>query len=402
MSRRYYRPAALRYLKARLWNLARPGFWITAIFLSVIGLSIKEYLKYTNSPTQKPTISRQPTNSSLSKEDKAIAADIDNLPVLYNDSRQTSLQLPTGRTLKQNTQASNSQDSSDSLEQSQNLASDAKSNAGKKYTSDNSSSTGLENPFVVKADNLLQSDIFQPQSRLPAVNSSTLSSSMPGLAPTSTGVGGGLVNSINSNYSQTIALPSPSSTTNPSINSNTNNNPNSVGVVGQLPLTNNLPIGQSLPTNNSPQILPPTGQVIRNPLNPSTVTGYTQPQVTNQPQNPYSTLNPYSTFNPYSYLQYSYIQYRTNRNAYLNRYNSINNSSQSLPSTVPYPSVVSPGTYTTPYYTQTPNQGVVSPSSPAITNSYNYPSLQQPTQGYQYNYPGMYSNGIRVNGYTQP
>lgn len=93
MPQRHYPPAYLRYLKARLWNLARPSFWGTAIVLSVVGLVIKEY--WTNpdflakSQTNPVASPQQPVDSSLSAEDKAIAADIDNLPVLYNDARKT-------------------------------------------------------------------------------------------------------------------------------------------------------------------------------------------------------------------------------------------------------------------------------------------------------------------------
>lgn len=438
MSRHHYPPAFLRYLKARLWNLARPSFWITAIFLSALGLVIKEYWMHPDVLTQQqkqPVASTQPADSISHQDDKNITADIDTSPVLYGKSGQTSLPLPRTATLRQNTRTSNSKDTSDNSNQSQ-IASNAQSNSGKQETTNPPSALSWENPFLVQADNLLQGNSFQSnyfQSNNSQTNSQTnkllgVYSSILDYAPprgTSTSTPVGVASGNQTNYTQPVTSVNPAQTT---LNQSTNltasldSNTNSVDVRQSVP-TYNVPVAQSVPIYNVPvgvgqslptynysipsQILPPANRVTRDPNNPGIVTGYTQPQITNQQP------NPYSTFNPYSYLQYSYIQYRTNRNAFLNRYQNLS-SGQVSPSTIPTATVVSPNmyttpTYTTPYYTQTPGQGmVVTPYNPVVTNSYNSPTLQQPTQGYQYNLSspipnyGQYPNTRRINGYMYP
>jgi len=392
MPRRYYPPASLRYLKARLWNLARPSFWVTAILLSLVGLVIKEY--WTNpdflTQKQKPQVaSHQSTDPYLSEEDKAIAADIDSLPVLYNDAEQTSLQR-TASTPQENNQLTNGKDLSDDLSsKGQAGASHAQSNPGGD-TGNYSSAPKLENPFLTQAENVLQEGLNSStaSSIQPGVAPNT-SSIQPGVVPTSTSLGVGSANQTN--YSQSVAPVSPSQTTiNPSINQNLpsfNSNTTSIGP--------NSYVGQSLPTNNSlGQIPPPTTGVSRDTLTPSTVTGYTQPPPITQVQNPYSTLNPYSD------LQSNY----QGLNRFSNRYNNLN-SGQAFPSAVPSTSVVSPATsaaptYTTPYYPQTQN--------PGVTNNYGSSGLQQPAQVSQYNlsYPrqnvGQYPSGGQINGYSYP
>ncbi|NRB06224.1 MAG: hypothetical protein HRU34_01860 [Richelia sp.] len=42
MSRRYP-PGYLLYFKAQVWNLANPSFWVSAIFVSVVGIVIYQY-----------------------------------------------------------------------------------------------------------------------------------------------------------------------------------------------------------------------------------------------------------------------------------------------------------------------------------------------------------------------
>ncbi|NJL09925.1 MAG: hypothetical protein HC908_06300 [Calothrix sp. SM1_7_51] len=92
MPRSQYPSPNLRFLRARLSNLARPSFWGTAIFLCVIGFVIKEYWsnpdflsrgQQNSAPTQQNT-----SQTYLSDEDKAIAADIDNLPVLLEEGKE--------------------------------------------------------------------------------------------------------------------------------------------------------------------------------------------------------------------------------------------------------------------------------------------------------------------------
>ncbi len=365
MSRRYYPPASLRFLKARLWNLARPSFWVTAIFLSLIGLLIKEYWTNPDFFTQqrKPQVaSHQSADPSLSEEDKAIAADIDSLPVLYNDVEHTA------STSQEKTQLTNSKNLSNDLGQVG--TSHAQSNPSGD-TVNSSSAPKIENPFLAQAENLLKGNVYSSTASpiQPGVVP-TASSTQPGVVPTSLGLGVGSPNQ--SNYSQSASPVSPSQTTinNPSTTQNLpsfNSNTTSIG--------SNSYVGQSLPTNNSPsQITPAMTGVSRDTLTPNTVTGYTQPQPTTQLQNPYSSLNPYSDLQ--SHYQGS--------NRFSNRYNNLS-SGQAFPSTVPSNSVVSPATYaaptyTTPYYPQTQSSGVVTPSYPAVTNNYGYSGSQQPAQ----------------------
>ena len=389
MQRRSYPPASLRYLKARLWNLSRPGFWVTAIFLSAIGLTIKEYWTHPDFLTKvqnKQVASNQPANS-LSKEDKAIAADIDNLPVLYNDAEQTSLP-PTVITPKENTQANNSKSLLDALNSTgQTSASEGKSNSSVEAHS--SSAPNLENPFLTQAETLLQVGTSGTNSQLSGSNSSTSSTVQPGVAsayPNSS------LGSANQTNSQSIAPISPSQ---PPFNQSSNQNQPSLNGIPTIIRQNSL-VGQSLPTNNLPnQINPQTNGLTGYPINSgSTGTGYPQPAITN----PYSTPNSYSRDDQARYVI----------NQLLNRYTNPG-SGQVLPNAVPSTPIVPPvtnsaPTYMTPYYyNQTPSQGVVSPSNPTGTSNYTTPG-QVP----QYNYsspsqiPGQYSGGNQVNGYRYP
>ncbi|WP_427159114.1 hypothetical protein ACQFX9_24130 [Aliinostoc sp. HNIBRCY26] len=89
MKNNHYPPAYLRYLKARLMNLGRPSFWGTAIFLSVVGLIIHEYWANPDifgARNDAALNSSDPLGASLSREDRAIAADIDNLPLLFGNN----------------------------------------------------------------------------------------------------------------------------------------------------------------------------------------------------------------------------------------------------------------------------------------------------------------------------
>lgn len=90
-------PANLRYLKARLRPLLRPQVWGTIIFLLVVSTvagiyfaNLEEFIADDNRDT--PTLSNdndtdndRATESNISPEDRAIAADIDISTVLEND-----------------------------------------------------------------------------------------------------------------------------------------------------------------------------------------------------------------------------------------------------------------------------------------------------------------------------
>lgn len=100
-------PANLRYLKARLRPLLRPQVWGTIIFLLVVSTvagiyfaNLEEFMAEENQGT--PTLNSnnnaeddQAPESSISAEDRAIAADIDVSTVLENDLAANSETLET-------------------------------------------------------------------------------------------------------------------------------------------------------------------------------------------------------------------------------------------------------------------------------------------------------------------
>ncbi|KAB8318072.1 hypothetical protein SD81_022900 [Tolypothrix campylonemoides VB511288] len=294
MSRRHFPPAHLRYLKARLWNLSRPGFWGAAIFLSVVGLTIKEYWANPNFFTdwqKNQFAAKVPDNSSLSEEDRAIAADIDNLPVLFNtDSDKEN--SPPARTTRntQNTQAKNSRGGLLEALNSKNQtsATDDKSKASVKE-GDSAAALKLENPFVAQAENLLQLKNFQSGSNSQAVNALTPSFGQQDPVKNSFGLGTGLADTTRPN--QNIASESALQT---ALNQSKNQNqPNLNGSTSTQ--KNPFEPSQLSNQNRSSQIVPSIG------LSPNTInsntgtgstqsglisgTGYAQPPVTNGLQN---------------------------------------------------------------------------------------------------------------------
>ncbi|BAY46548.1 hypothetical protein SAMD00079811_41600 [Scytonema sp. HK-05] len=294
MSRRHYPPAHLRYLKARLWNLSRPGFWGAAIFLSVVGLTIKEYWANPSFFTdwqKNQFAANQPAKSSLSEEDRAIAADIDSLPVLFNtDSGNEN--SPAARTTKptQKTQAKNSRDILlEALNsKSQTSATDDKSKASVKE-GDSAPAPKLENPFVTQAENLLQLKNFQSGSNSQAVNALTPSFGQQDPVKNSFGLGTGLADTTRPN--QNIASESALQT---ALNQSKNQNqPNLNGTTSTQ--KNLFEQSQLSNQNRSSQIIPSTG-LSPNTINPNigtgstqsgliSGTGYIQPPVTNGLQN---------------------------------------------------------------------------------------------------------------------
>ncbi len=423
MSPRRYPPAYLRYLKARLWNLARPGFWGTAIFLSVVGLIIKEYWTrpdfFTSFSGQKKQVaSQKPTNSTLSAEDKAIAADIDNLPVLFYDIDSAASLAATTTTPKQNTQPNNNNSLLNDISKQQAAATNAKSNSGLKLANPTPTAK-VENPFVVQAENLLRLQNFQNRSNFLGVNSFTALPPQQGAGETSFAGGTGLTNRNNStqNIAPVDALQTAlnQSSTNRQDLPNLNNN-------GTSSIQAN-PFERSQPTNSLPnQTFSPSTGLIQEAIAPVTYgTDYTQIRNTNPSQNPISIPN--NPNNPNNNIDsrstYTQNQYPNrsvnNLSTYIqnqfpdiyNRFNS-NQPFSNVPSPAPTVTPIAPiAPNITPNYTQTPNQGVVtpsnSPSNPAVTNYNENFRWQQPTQAPQYNssspaqIPGQSTGNGQVN-----
>jgi hypothetical protein len=325
MSRRHHPPAQLRYLKARLWNLARPGFWGTAIFLSVVGLVIKEYWTHPEFFTQwqRNQAANQSTNSYISQEDRSIAADIDNLPVLYNTDSDQKTSLATTPDPKQETQAKNSKGLLEALNsKNPKSASDAQTQASVKEN-DSVPAQKLENPFVAQAENLLQlpkiqtGSTHQVNTLTPSFNQQNpfdlatqlAEKTRPNQNLTSQSA---LQTAIDQSKSQN--QPNLNSTTSTQINpfkpsqlspdnagaqnlvpstgsSRNTTNPLTTGTntpqSGQIAGTNYTQSGfQNIPQNRiSGTSYPQQGLNNLFPQNPTSIPGYTQPGVTNFPQN---------------------------------------------------------------------------------------------------------------------
>ncbi len=325
MPNRHYPPAYLRYLKARLWNLGRPGFWVTAIFLSVVGLVTWEYWSNPDIfvyKQKKQVASQKPVDSSLSEENKAIAADIDNLPVLFNDFDEAALSLTTN-TPKENTEGKKSNSLLDDLINKQKSLSDSKL---KPVNLD--PPPVIKNPFIAQTENLLRTGTVDSNSQFLGIKSFSGASETES-EQTSSSLGIGLTNQTNKNQNSLSISPLQAA-----LNESTNQKLSGVNGLGRISDRGTNPI---LPLNSLPSQIPTTG------LNPAT--GYTSTGTNLQP-NPYSNLN----------------------------------SGQSQ--VTPPVNSVAP-TNIAPYSSQSPNQSVVAPTSP--TGYVNY-GLQQPTQAPQPTY----------------
>ncbi|MFN6461567.1 MAG: hypothetical protein RMZ41_006920 [Nostoc sp. DedVER02] len=393
MSHRDYPPAYLRYLKARLLNLGRPSFWVTAIFLSVLGLVTWEYWSNPDIfvyKQKKQVASQKPADSSLSEENRAIAADIDNLPVLFNDFEQASLSL-TANTPNEKAKDTENQSFLEDVVNKQKSTNDAKLNPALGVSGDTSST--VKNPFVVQTENLLRTGGGDNNNQFLGFKTLNAPSESTGEEQTSSSLGIGFTNQTNKNQNSVSINPLQAA-----LNQSTNQKlssfngsatvPNALGQVSDSKTTLIPPIN-SLTSQNS---LPVTG------LTPGT--GYNTSTGTNLQQNPSNNLNNGQLL-PNSGLNTStgYTSPGTNlpQNPYNNNpYNNLNNG-QVLPNVAPVaPPVTSTApTNISPYSSQIPNQGVIAPingnyglQQPMQPPQSNYGSygLQQPTQPSQSNY----------------
>jgi hypothetical protein len=436
MPHRHYPPAYLRYIKARLWNLGKPSFWGTAIFLSVVGLVIREYWSSPDVFTYKQNnqvTSTRPKDPSLTAEDKAIAADIDNLPALYNDLENINLPAIT-TTSQEKSQANKSKGFLQDVISKQLSSNSVKSNSDL-GTVNNASVPKEQNPFVSQTENLLRFGTLENGSQFSGVKSLNTAGS-------SSRLGIGTDQSENSSSISPLQSPVNQSSNQPLSSFNgTNSTPtnslgqSSYGGIQTLPnsspsqiLTPNTGLNGSSgyiqptvpnPTPNSynnlnnRQALP--NQTFSPTTRLNTGTGYIQPTV----PNPYNNLNntqalPNQTFSPTPRLNTGtgYIQPIVPTNATPNYYNNLNNGqalpSQTQPSSgVPFVNSVTP-TNVAPYSIQAPNSNVVTPATPVVPGNSDNFSWQQPTQLPQSNLsvprqiPGQYTGGVQNNGYSYP
>ncbi|MEA5571195.1 hypothetical protein [Calothrix sp. UHCC 0171] len=175
MKNRRYASPYFRYLKARLWNLTRPGFWGTAIFLSVVGLVIREFWARPDMLTRQNSNStgqQSESSSTLSDEERAVAADIDNLPVLAYDFERGLESIPSPEVI-----ATPKKANKNPLEEAfskQNTVKETKLNSS---ATNSNSLPKFNNPFLSEANSLLQFTNTQSNSRFASLNPLNKSSS---------------------------------------------------------------------------------------------------------------------------------------------------------------------------------------------------------------------------------
>ncbi|WP_071191957.1 hypothetical protein [Trichormus sp. NMC-1] len=330
MSDRNYPPAYLRYFKARLSNFLRPSFWVTGVFLLVIVLVIREYWLnpelFTKLQTKKAAAEKT-AETSLSEEDKAIAADIDNMPTLLNDFEQASVSANV-TTFPSKIQPNNSDSFIEDVINQKNAADEDK------YKSilgiaNSISSQPEKNPFVVQAENLLKIENSDYKSRFLDTNNSPISPEPTAITDVSNLNQGLTTNQTTNNQSTVVISPLEAAIKKWS---NTQLNP-AISNVGVSPIS---------PTNSLPNQGLPSGSIM----------GYNQLKVTNSPQNSYGNLNSIQT--------------------------------------TPNIGISTTGTSALPnntYPVQVPSQGIVNSTAPVGYGINANNSLQQPSQLPQSNLP---------------
>ncbi|MGB3651838.1 MAG: hypothetical protein WBA41_11595 [Rivularia sp. (in: cyanobacteria)] len=388
MSRRHSSPR-LRYLKARLSILARPSFLVAVVFLSAVGLVTKEYwtnpdfLKSFQNTQISPTTS---SNQTLSEEDRAIAADIDNLSVLDYDKRKAN--IPVNPNIKDSNKIKKENEAQLSkildVAKQEPKADEINPNTNSQAT--NIPSISQENPFLKQAKDLLQFNINPSQKDASVNNLSPFSATQ--IPQSSFNLG------INNTQTQN-ALPESALQTainQSSRNSQTQDSAANTSIdknnFGQLPQTQKSPVDRGLRQNQSNQEVDttifnqPLNTQPQNPYNNQLPTNnYTQPGLNNQFQNPYDNNNNQFPAN-------NYTQPGLNNQAQ-NPYGNNNNQ-------FPANNYTQPGLnnqFQNPYgnnNNQVP-ENYVQPTNPY--NNFNNNPQQNP-------YTNFNNNQIRNNGYS--
>jgi hypothetical protein len=337
MPERNYPPAYFRYLKARLSNFLRPSFWGTGFFLVAVGLVVKAYWSnpgiFTVQPNQEPnkeTVKKEAAD--ISEEDKAIAADIDNMPTLFSDFAQATLSTTTIN-VENRIEKNNSPIFVEDEINQQNVATNEVKSKSRLISVSNVSSPSAKNPFILQSQNLLQLDKNYVENESLGINNIT---TLPGkTAPTTAdNLAIGLIHQ-NTNNQNTIIVNPLETVLKQSLNTNQTNSLDSNKGIRQISLTNSV-LNQALPANSN--------------------MGYIQPTVTNQPQNAYTNFNS--------------LQAAPNKDITTNVINPVPNN---------------------PYLVQPPIQGVVNSTTPVGYVNYGNNTIQQPGQLQQptLSYPGQ-------------
>ena len=200
MSSFHHRSPRLRYLRARLSIFTRPSFLAAVVFLSCLGFVVKEYWTNPNflklAQSQELTSQTPSSQSSLSDEDKAIAADIGNLSVLDYDKQQANIPITTniddGNKIRQQNEAQLNKILD--LAQKNQKANQIKPNTPKSQTA-NTLSTSQQNPFLRQAEDLLKFNLDSGNTNATSNNFSPFSATQTPQSSLNSGINNG--NSVN-------------------------------------------------------------------------------------------------------------------------------------------------------------------------------------------------------------
>ncbi|WP_062288758.1 hypothetical protein [Nostoc piscinale] len=349
----------------------------------MLGLVIREYWTNPEAFTGKQdgeVTTQQADNSSLSAEDKAIAADIDNLPVLYNDAEQAENQA----IVSSPTDNSKPKKGKDFLQDVINKQKSSKNTKSTSISGISGATSGFDskNPFVAQTESLLQFGIQNGSGNQLLNSSSQPQGSTNNPYAVGTGTNQTPNNPYNSITPSVTTLPTSTNQTTPSnINSATANPGNSFGQTPYTGLSQNLSNINSTTTNFSnnsgrtsntsiPQSLPTNTQNFLPNSSLNSGTSYIQPSVPSQPTNYYNGVN---TAQP------------------------LTNSVPSINTTQPINSVAP--TNTTPTAVQNSSAYIVTPSAPASYQNNRYfrgLPVQIPSNT---SVPGQYTGGVQGNPY---
>ncbi|MBD2346675.1 hypothetical protein [Anabaena subtropica] len=416
MSNRRYPPPYWRYLKARLLNLGKPSFWGTAIFLCAVGLVIQQYLTNPevsiNSNRNTEDTLADTEESSISDEDKAIAADIDNLQSLFADTEP--IISPERTTNSQDNQNKTPLPNTTSKPQSVNSP---KPNVNSGVVNAQSPIPVEKNIFVSEAENLLRFGATD-NNQLLGYKLGNGSSQPTGETANSSLLRPGFVNqnnssqNLNSNGLLPTGLNQSTNQTQPSIYNNPSTIINSTGVTSYGGVTYSLPtstqpsqtFSPSRGLNSGLDYTQPSsfnnlnnGQAV--PLNTrlNSGTGYIQPS-------PYNNLNNNQPIAPNTGINSGtgYIQ-PTTQNIPPNPVNNLNYL-QNLPNQNQSTSNFITGTSPIigPYTVRNPRVNPNTTTNPMIPS--NYGNSQIPQSNFPNNNlpQGQNINGIQNNGYSYP
>ena len=407
MSPHRYRPVFLRYLKARLWNLAQPSFWGTLIFLFVVGLLIKQYWtnsnfvfrpRTQNSENQNPE-NTQPLESFLSEEDRAIAADIDNLPVLFYESRQQDLSTRVNKLKKKA--------SSENLVKQQNILPNQSRSNYLVTKEQKIPSPKIENPFLQQANKLLELNNFGSGQQFVQNNPANATYS-----------GSSITTSFNSgalNFTSVNAVQNPTATNvlQTALDQLEGKNQQQQQTLSQSSLQNKslqnnipLPTVPSYQSPNSQSNINNTGLPVTasTPISPN---GRLQSSYVNQ-RLPQRFINNYNRVNIQTNMQNNIRNLPPNSyNTYVSAPQPVNvNPTRQLNAPVSSGVTNNITSNNSKFHSlQTPRQTVITPNNSVVPNNYNpnlQPYYQQPTTVTNYNYstPGQVPQ--KINGYSYP